>query len=197
MLKRTFDIILSFIGIIILLPILLVIAVLVKLTSKGPVFFTQTRVGRNGVDFKLYKFRSMTVLDEASKGRFDAGDTSRITTIGKFIRKTKLDELPQLWNVVCGDMSLVGPRPEIRQWVERYKERWQKILTARPGITDPASIVFRNEEEVLSQSNEPLLHYEKIILPQKLKLYEQYVNHQSLHYDLFLIFKTIIFIFVK
>jgi lipopolysaccharide/colanic/teichoic acid biosynthesis glycosyltransferase len=197
MLKRFFDITISLLGLLILSPLLLLLALLIKLTSKGGVFFCQKRVGRYGHGFKLYKFRSMTVLDEAEQGRFDAGDNSRVTTMGKFLRKTKLDELPQLWNVLRGDMSFVGPRPEIEKWVKRYSQRWENILSVRPGITDPASITFRNEGEILAGADNPTEYYEQIILPQKLDLYEQYVNRQSFFYDLFLIFKTILVLFTK
>ncbi len=189
--KRAFDILGALAGLIVLLPLLLILAVLVRLTSRGPALFRQRRVGKNGKDFTLYKFRSMTVAPEASRGQFDAGDTSRVTPVGRILRKTKLDELPQLLNVVRGDMSLVGPRPEVRKWVEAYPLRWKTVLTVRPGITDPASIEFRSEEEVLANSTDPTRTYREQILPRKLDLYEQYVQSASLGTDIALLFKTV------
>jgi lipopolysaccharide/colanic/teichoic acid biosynthesis glycosyltransferase len=168
-----------------------VVAMLIYFLSSRPILFRQMRVGLGGRDFTLYKFRTMTVLNNASKGRFDAGDLSRVTKIGKILRKTKLDELPQLWNVLIGDMSFVGPRPEIRQWVETEPERWKLIHCVRPGITDPASICYRNEEEILAASNTPETVYKTIILPKKLALYESYIEKQSLIKDISLIFQTI------
>ena len=121
-----------------------------------PVFFRQTRVGLLGHDFLLNKFRTMSLTKQSVHGSFDAGDRSRITGIGSFLRKTKLDELPQLWNVLVGDMSIVGPRPEVRKWVDAYPHRWAKVLTIKPGITDPASIFYRNEEELLAHAKEAI-----------------------------------------
>jgi lipopolysaccharide/colanic/teichoic acid biosynthesis glycosyltransferase len=195
--KRIFDILLSFFGIIILIIPIGFIALLIYLSSHGEIFFRQKRVGLLGRDFTLYKFRTMTVLDEASKGRFDVGDSSRVTPLGKILRKTKLDELPQLWNVLIGDMSFVGPRPEVRKWVKVYPERWKKIHRVRPGITDPASIYYRNEEEILAASENPETIYKTVILPKKLDLYEDYVNHQTFIKDLLIIFQTIFVIATK
>jgi lipopolysaccharide/colanic/teichoic acid biosynthesis glycosyltransferase len=132
----------------------------------------------------------MTAAAGAEKGRFDAGVTSRVTPVGQILPKWKLDELPQLWNVLIGDMSLVGPRPEIRKWVEAYPERWAKVLTVRPGITDPASIEFRNEEDLLAAAADPERHYRKVVLPQKLEFYEEYVQTRSFWGDLGIVFKT-------
>jgi lipopolysaccharide/colanic/teichoic acid biosynthesis glycosyltransferase len=134
----------------------------------------------------------MTLEQESSSGSFDAGNKSRITRIGFFLRKTKLDELPQLWNVLIGDMSIVGPRPEVRKWVEAYPERWAEVLRVKPGITDPASIYYRNEEELLAKTYEPEAYYRDHILPHKLDLYEEYVRTRSLLGDIYLILKTII-----
>jgi len=159
-----------------------------------PVLFRQMRVGVNGSGFLLNKFRTMRVVLGAASGAFDAGDTSRITKIGAFLRKTKLDELPQLWNVFIGDMSFVGPRPEVRKWVDAYPERWAKVLTVKPGITDPASIYYRNEEELLAQANDPVACYRDQILPHKLDLYEEYVRTRTFWGDIFLIFKTIMLV---
>lgn len=133
----------------------------------------------------------MQVFNEAAKGSFDAGNSSRITPFGRFLRKTKLDELPQLFNVLKGEMSIVGPRPEVKQWTEVYPEKWQIVHTVKPGITDNASIEFRNEEELLAQSVDPIKTYREEILPRKLDLYIEYVNKQSFGGDLKIIFKTI------
>lgn len=189
--KRTFDILSSLFGLLLLWPFLLLVAIAILLTDGRPVFFKQLRVGRNGKGFSLFKFRSMRVLKTAESGRFDAGSSSRVTPVGRLLRKTKLDELPQLWNVLRGDMSIVGPRPEVRKWVDAYPERWKNVHTVRPGITDPASIKFRNEEELLAQADDPEAMYRDVILPQKLDLYETYVESHSLWGDIGIIFKTI------
>ena len=197
MLKRILDFCLSGAGLIFLLPLLLLVAVIVKLSSQGPILFCQKRIGKHGKEFLLYKFRTMTVLEDASEGRFDAGSSARVTGIGKILRKTKIDELPQLWNVVRGDMSLVGPRPEIRKWVDAYPERWTVIHQVRPGITDPASIYFRNEEAILAASEDADLTYRETILPKKLDLYDEYIRNRSLKYDVFIILKTIWIVIFK
>ncbi len=190
MTKRLFDLCAAGVGLLLLCPLLLGVALAIWLTDGRPVFFRQLRVGRGGVDFWLYKFRTMTVVREAERGSFDAGSTRRVTTIGRLLRKTKLDELPQLWNVLRGEMSLVGPRPEVRQWVAAYPERWAGVLTVRPGITDPASIAYRNEEELLAAAPDPERCYREEILPRKLALYEDYVQRHGLARDLRLIFET-------
>ncbi len=136
----------------------------------------------------------MSGIQKSTSGTFEAGDKSRITKTGAFLRKTKLDELPQLWNVLIGDMSLVGPRPEVRKWVDSYPERWAKVLTVKPGITDPASIYYRNEEELLAKADDPEACYRDHILPHKLDLYEEYVRTRSFCGDIYLIVKTIIVI---
>ncbi len=139
----------------------------------------------------LFKFRTMTVRKGTEQGSFDAGSAARVTRVGAFLRKTKLDELPQLWNVLKGDMSLVGPRPEVRKWVEAYPERWARVLTVRPGITDPASIEFRNEEDILAASPDPERTYREVILPRKLDLYEEYVRTRSFWGDVGILLKTV------
>ena len=189
-----FDIIFSGIGLLLLSPLLIVVSGMILIFDGRPIFFRQTRVGINGADFILNKFRTMNVVREAASGAFDAGDTSRITKIGAFLRKTKLDELPQLWNVFIGDMSFVGPRPEVRKWVDAYPERWAKVLTVKPGITDPASIFYRNEEELLAQADDPVACYRDQILPHKLDLYEEYVKSRTFWGDIILIFKTIMLV---
>lgn len=196
--KRSFDCAAAALGLLLLFPLLLVLSLAVWLFSGRPVFFRQQRVGRYGRDFTLLKFRTMeargrwSVVSGHEAGAFDAGNTSRVTLIGRFLRKTKLDELPQLWNVLRGDMSFVGPRPEVRKWVEAYPDRWAFIHTVRPGITDPASIAFRNEEEILSASPDPERCYGDIILPQKLTLCEEYVRTQSSWGDIKIIFRTLL-----
>jgi lipopolysaccharide/colanic/teichoic acid biosynthesis glycosyltransferase len=190
MLKRIFDLMAAMVGLLVLSPSYLIIALAIRMSSPGPVLFRQIRVGRGGVDFILFKFRTMTVREGSEHGRFDAGDTSRVTRIGRFLRATKLDELPQLWNVVRGDMSLVGPRPEVRKWVEVYPKRWARVHTVRPGITDPASILFRHEERILAEFSDPEGVYREQILPQKLDLYEEYVRTRSLLEDLIILGRT-------
>ncbi|MDR2410526.1 MAG: sugar transferase [Bacteroidales bacterium] len=197
MLKRLFDIILSVFGLILLLPIFLTAAVLIKVTSKGSILFCQKRVGRFGKDFVLYKFRSMKICETTLQEQFQPGDQSRITKIGWFLRKTKIDELPQLYNVLIGDMSFVGPRPEVREWVNAFPEHWKIIHQVRPGITDNASILYRNEEKILTESNNPETKYRNEILPQKLQLYKEYIKNQSVLNDLHLIFKTLYTIVAK
>lgn len=193
-LNRTFDVIFSLLFLSLFSPILFLIALSIIIFDTSPVLFRHNRVGVNGTDFLLNKFRTMRVIQESSAGTFDAGDTSRITKIGAFLRKTKLDELPQLWNVFKGDMSLVGPRPEVRKWVDAYPERWAKVLTVKPGITDPASIYYRNEEELLAQADDPETYYRDVILPHKLDLYEEYVKKQSFLGDVTIIIKTILIV---
>jgi lipopolysaccharide/colanic/teichoic acid biosynthesis glycosyltransferase len=190
--NRCFDISFSLLGIAVLLPVMALLAVLVKITSPGPVLFRQIRVGRGGKDFTLFKFRSMTVKPEAEKGAFEPGNLQRVTAIGRLLRSAKLDELPQLFNVLRGDMSLVGPRPEVRKWVDAYPERWAKVLVVRPGITDPASILFRNEEKILAQSDDPERTYREEILPRKLDIYEQYVANRSAFSDLIILIQTVL-----
>ena len=189
--KRLFDIIISFLGLIILSPILILIAIVVKVNSKGPVFFKQKRVGRSGKPFILYKFRSMTLFQLATEGIFEPGNVSRVTAVGKFFRRSKLDELPQLINVLIGDMSLVGPRPEVGNWVAVYPDAWKKILTVRPGITDNASIMFQNEESILAEVDDPEQVYREVILPKKLELYTDYVDNRSFLGDILIILRTI------
>ncbi len=190
--KRALDIIVSATGLLLLLPLLLILALLVRLTSNGPALFRQQRVGLGGKPFTMLKFRSMTVRDDAQKGSFDAGDDTRVTRIGRFLRKTKLDELPQLWNVMKGDMSIVGPRPEVPKWTEVYPKRWEKVLQVRPGITDPASIEFRNEEELLAASDDPEATYRNTILPRKLELYEQYIADNTAWTDASILLRTML-----
>lgn len=188
--KRLVDVMLSLVLLVLLLPLLVGIAFLVRLSSPGPSLFRQTRVGLAGKDFLMLKFRTMTERPDSAAGSFDAGDDSRVTGIGKTLRATKLDELPQLWNVLKGEMSLVGPRPEVRKWVNAYSDRWQYIHQVKPGITDPASILFRNEEELLVGAEDPEELYRLEILPRKLDLYDRYVREQSLWLDMKIMAQT-------
>lgn len=195
MFKRLFDIICSAIGIIILSPLFVILWIAVKLESKGPALFLQTRVGKNNHDFKLYKFRTM-FLDSESRGQLTVGMRDpRITKVGYTLRKYKLDELPQLFNVLFGDMSLVGPRPEVRKYVNYYTEEQLKVLSVRPGITDIASIQFINENELLASAENPEEYYISHIMPQKLALNLKYINSNLLLKDVGLILKTIFKIF--
>ena len=177
---RFFDFILSLVGLVVLAPIFIVLAIWIKIDSKGPVFYKQVRVGRNGIDFGLFKFRSM-VVDADKKGLITVGGRDpRITRSGYFIRKYKLDELPQLINVLLGDMSLVGPRPEVRKYVELYTDEQQKVLSVKPGITDYASIEYMDENEILGKSNDPEKTYIEEIMPEKIKYNMKYINNKNL-----------------
>ncbi len=189
--KRLFDIFFSFIGILILLPLFAVVAILIKIDSKGSVFFRQERIGKNLRPFRIYKFRTMTVDAENRGPQITVGGDKRITKIGKILRNNKIDELPQLINILKGEMSFVGPRPEVRKYVELYKPDYEKLLQTRPGITDPASIKYSNEESVLSSSKNWEEDYVKRVLPEKIKLSLQYVDNHNILTDLRLIFKTI------
>lgn len=163
----------------------------------GPVFFIQHRIGHLGRPFKLIKFRTMKLASGKSSGSFDAGDSSRITPLGRILRKTKLDEFPQLINVLKGDMSFVGPRPEVKQWTEFFPEKWKIVHTVKPGITDNASIEFRNEEEILAASSDPIKTYREEILPRKLDLYIDYVNNRTFSKDFKIIIYTLLAILKK
>jgi lipopolysaccharide/colanic/teichoic acid biosynthesis glycosyltransferase len=189
--KRIFDLITATLGLIILLPLFIIVGLFILITMPGPVFFRQQRVGQLGKPFQLYKFRTMRVLKDTEKGSFHAGDNSRITPLGRILRKTKIDELPQLINVARGEMSVVGPRPEVEQWTQVYPEKWEIVHRVKPGISDNASIIFRNEEEILAASDNPTETYKNVILPRKLDFYIQYVNNHSFWGDIRLIFKTL------
>ena len=191
MLKRLFDLIASFIGLILLIPFFLVISLFIVFDSKGGVFYRQIRVGRGGRLFNLFKFRTM-MPDADSKGLLTVGGRdSRITRSGLFLRKYKIDELPQLINVFFGHMSIVGPRPEVPKYVDLYSPDQRKVLEVRPGLTDPASLTFINENELLAASSEPEKTYIEEIMPLKLALSIDYVQNKSLLTDLKIIFKTL------
>lgn len=190
--KRAFDVIASSIGLIVLSPIFLIMSILIKIDSKGPVFFKQERVGLNRQPFKIFKFRTM-VNDAEKKGRqITVGSDSRITKVGHFIRKYKLDEFPQLINVFKGEMSLVGPRPEVPRYVELYDAKQEQILLVKPGITDYASIEFRNENDILGKSLNPDKEYIENIMPSKIDLNMKYIKEISLLTDIKIIMKTLI-----
>ena len=188
--KRLFDIVASGVGLIVLSPLFLVLAIWIKLDSKGPVFYRQVRVGRGNKDFRIFKFRSMRVGADKGSLVTIGGHDPRVTRSGYFIRKFKFDELPQLINVFLGDMSLVGPRPEVRHYVDYWMPEQMHVLDVRPGITDPASIKFRNENELMEKADDPEKYYIGVIMQEKIKLYLEYVNNNSFFYDLGLIFKT-------
>ncbi len=189
--KRLFDFVFSLLGLTVLSPLLAVIAIFIKIDSKGSVFFRQERIGRHFKPFRIYKFRTM-ISDSSQQGPSVtvAGDR-RVTRMGRFLRKTKIDELPQLINVLKGEMSFVGPRPEVGKYVELFKSDYQKLLSVRPGITDPASIYYADEEGVLSRSADWEREYSSKILPEKIKFASQYVDNHNLLLDLKLILKTI------
>ena len=174
-----------------LLPFLLIIVVLIFLLDRHNPFFVQQRVGRGGRLFPLYKFRTMKTGLATKEHGFDAGKTSRITPLGRFLRNTKLDELLQLFNVLKGDMSLVGPRPEVKKWTLVYPEKWEIVHRVKPGITDNASILFRREEEILAKTVSPENTYREVILPQKLKLSIDYINNRTFWEDIKILLKTI------
>lgn len=189
--KRIFDLLVSFIGLIILSPFLLIIALLIKIDSTGPVFFKQKRVGKDGKIFNIFKFRTM-INDAERKGlQITVGKDIRITRLGHFLRKTKVDELPQLINVIIGDMSFVGPRPEVPKYVNMYNEYQKNILKVKPGITDIASIEYINESEILSNSENPEKTYVDTIMVDKIGLNMKYITNISLINDIKLIMRTI------
>ena len=192
---RFFDIVFSFIGLILLSPLFVIIWLIIVLTSKGGGFYKQIRVGKNGCDFRLYKFRSMR--KDADKGRLITvgGKDPRITPIGYFIRRFKIDELPQLFNVLKGDMSLVGPRPEVRKYVDLYTEEQQKVLSVRPGITDYASIEYVDENVLLGNADNPDEVYINQIMPDKIRLNMKYIDNQSVKEYFKIIFLTVFKIF--
>ena len=190
MVKRLFDIVASGCGLLVLSPLFVVLAIWIKLDSKGPVFYRQVRVGRNNKDFKLFKFRSMRGGADKQGLITVGGHDPRITRSGYFIRKYKLDEFPQLINVFIGDMSLVGPRPEVRKYVDMYTPEQMRVLSVRPGITDLASIRYRNENELLEQAENPDEYYEQVIMQDKLRINLEYVDNHSFWNDIKLIFMT-------
>ncbi|EGQ79618.1 glycosyltransferase [Fusobacterium animalis ATCC 51191] len=190
MLKRIFDVTLSLFGLIILLPFMLIIAILIKIDSKGPVFFKQIRVTKNGKEFKIFKYRTMRVGSD-KYSQITVGKDDRITKIGSFLRKYKLDEIPQLINVLIGDMSLVGPRPEVPKYAALYTDEQKEILRVRAGITDYASIEFSDENDLLASEEEPEKAYIEKIMPKKIELNKKYLSEISILTDIKIILLTI------
>jgi len=189
--KRFFDIFFTIIALLVLFPLMLLIAIAIVCNSKGGVFYKQKRVGKNNKDFQLYKFRTMRPCSD-TQGLLTVGDRDeRITKVGYFLRKMKLDELPQLFNILKGDMSIVGPRPEVRKYVNLYTEEQMRVLKVLPGLTDYASITYINENTLLEQSNNPEQTYIYEIMPAKLQLNFKYIENQSIFEDLKLILMTI------
>ena len=192
MIKRVFDVAAASIGLVLLSPLLLIIALLVKLTSPGPVLFRQERIGRRFRPFLICKFRTMVCQASALGGQITSGRDPRITPLGHLLRRTKIDELPQLFNVLKGEMSLVGPRPEVPRYVEMFRRDYEEILVARPGITDLASIRYSDEAAVLGEAENAEEEYVRRLLPEKIELAKQYIARSSLLFDLSLIARTLL-----
>src|SRR5438093_250933 len=190
-LKRLFDVVMASIGLLLLLPVGLLIALFIKLSDGGPVFYTQVRIGQFGRSFRIRKFRSMIVNADTIGLPVTREDDPRITWIGRLLRKTKLDELPQLWNVLVGDMSFVGPRPEVPRYVDGYTPNQREILRYKPGITDVATLLFRNEEALLRGSQDVEAFYVQHCLPKKIALNRQYADRASLPQDIWIIVQTL------
>ncbi|MBK7820130.1 MAG: sugar transferase [Tessaracoccus sp.] len=189
MLKRAFDVVSSAVGLVVLSPVFLVVAILIAAQDRGPVFFRQERVGRYGRPFRIHKFRTMRVANAGAL--ITSADDNRITRVGAFLRTTKLDELPQLIDVLAGDMSVVGPRPEVPRYVAMWGDDARaEILSVRPGISDPAAIAFRNEQDELAAADDPERHYVEVILPQKVAMYLDYVRTRTFVGDLRVILRT-------
>lgn len=190
--KRIFDFLFSFFGIIILSPIFIIVSIAIKLDSKGSILFLQKRVGRYGKEFNIYKFRTMVTDAEKLGKQITVGKDNRITRVGAFLRKFKIDELPQLFNVLKGDMSLVGPRPEVPKYVALYNEEQRKVLDIRPGITDMASLRYKDENDILGKVDNPEEYYINVIMKDKLNLNLEYIEKSNVFFDIYLILKTII-----
>ncbi|WP_338945869.1 sugar transferase [Fusobacterium canifelinum] len=188
--KRIFDIVISFAGLLILFPFILIIALLIKIDSKGPVFFKQVRVTKNAREFKIFKYRTMRVGSD-KYSQITVGKDSRITKVGAFLRKYKLDEIPQLINVLIGDMSLVGPRPEVPKYVALYTDEQKEILKVRAGITDYASIEFSDENDLLASEKDPEKAYIEKVMPKKIELNKKYISEISILTDIKIILLTI------
>ena len=193
--KQAFDIVVAFVGLLLLSPLLLLVALLITIDSRGPVFFRQERVGRDFRPFLIYKFRTMVQDASRKGGSITFGLDPRITRVGRLLRKTKIDELPQLINVLRGEMSFVGPRPEVWQYVELFRQDYEEILKVLPGITDLSSLRYRHEAEILGRSENPEDEYVRRVLPEKIRLAKEYVRRSSLLFDVTIIFKTILTLF--
>lgn len=195
MTKRLFDIVVSSLGLVLLSPLMTGAALLIKLDSKGPIFFRQERIGKGFRAFYIFKFRTMVKDAPHKGGPLTAGDDPRVTRVGRFLRKAKMDELPQLINVLKGEMSLVGPRPEVRPYVELFPKDYEEILKVRPGITDLASLKYRDEAATLERAENPEDEYLRRVLPDKIRLAKEYINKASFSFDLKLILRTIFKLF--
>jgi lipopolysaccharide/colanic/teichoic acid biosynthesis glycosyltransferase len=189
LIKRAFDIVAAASGLLALSPVLAVVAAAIKLDSPGPVLFKQKRVGRNFRIFRIYKFRTMTV--NTAGRELTVGADPRITRVGGFLRRTKIDELPQLLNILRGDMTLVGPRPEVPSYVELFRRDYEELLKVRPGLTDLASLKYRDESAILARAENPEAEYIRRLLPDKIQLSKEYIRRSSFSYDLTLIFETL------
>ncbi len=191
MVRRAFDMTAAALGLVVLSPLFLVLALLIRSTSPGPAFFRQERVGLHGRPFRMFKFRSMRQDAEAHGGQLTVGADPRVTRVGSVLRRYKLDELPQLINVVRGEMALVGPRPEVPRYVALYDERQRQVLEMRPGVTDPASIAYRGESELLASSSDPETTYVNSIMPHKLELNLEYLGRRTLLSDIGILLATV------
>ncbi|MFQ3549189.1 MAG: sugar transferase [Armatimonadota bacterium] len=190
--KRLFDLFWSILGLIIIFPLLIIVSILIKIDDKGPIFFRQERVGYKGKPFKMWKFRTMVVNAEKKGLQLTIGKDPRITRVGNLLRKSKIDELPQLFNVIAGEMSLVGPRPEVPYYVAMYDDNQRKVLDIMPGITDPSSIEYRDESELLSKSDDSERTYIEEIMPEKIRLNLEYAQKANVFRDFVVIVKTLL-----
>ncbi len=195
--NRLFDIFFSVLGLVISTPFFIVVSVLIKADSPGPVFFLQERVGKGGKSFRLVKFRSMRRNGQTGESLLTVGEDARITRIGRFLRKYKLDELPQLYNVLVGDMSMVGPRPEVKKYVDCYTEEQRRVLSVRPGITDMASIAYKNENEILKLQADPERYYIEHIMPEKIRLNQIFLSNPGPANYFRIIFLTVKSVFMS
>jgi lipopolysaccharide/colanic/teichoic acid biosynthesis glycosyltransferase len=190
--KRGFDIVASFTTLLLMIPLLALVSTIIKLDSEGPVFFKQERMGRGFRPFWIYKFRTMKQTPVGHGSQVTVGDDPRITRVGRFLRQAKLDEIPQLINILRGEMSFVGPRPEVARYVQLFQAEYQEILTVRPGLTDLASLKYRDEAALLAKAEDPEEEYTKRVLPDKIRLSKDYIKRSSFVYDMGLIVKTIV-----
>ena len=195
MMKRMFDIVVAAAALVVLFPLLVLSALLIKLDSPGPIFFKQERIGRNFRPFWIYKFRTMAQDAPARGGLVTIGEDARVTRVGRLLRKSKIDEIPQLTNILRGDMTLVGPRPEVRQYVELFRRDYEEILQVRPGLTDLASLKYRDEAALLGKAANPEDEYMRHVLPDKIRLAKDYLRRSSFLFDLGLILKTLFKLF--
>lgn len=195
--KRAFDVVAGGVALALSAPLLVILAAAVKIDSRGPAMFVQTRVGRDGKPIRIVKLRTMSADAETFGPAITAGGDRRITRVGRVLRKTKLDELPQLWNVVAGHMSIVGPRPEVPSYVSGYRPEWMKLLSVRPGLTDLASLTFRDEEVLLALAADRERAYIEVLMPMKLQLALEGLEKSSLRYDLEILLRTLGAVFMR